>query len=390
MKKYLFILDYNFRSVNLVSQFFEAFFSALTERGHQVTVVLPILPSEPFLSGFKNSGIQVVVCDPWRTIADDAHSQKRIRPIAKLCYGLQKDHRFDFISFHFCDPLMVVVCGLMIRLHWARGATQLFFHQHNEVLTMEKRLGKIRLFKRFFSKLGLLSFLVDRIICVYALGAHNLVTKGIPGKRADYIHNGMTVEKIPGEREEIRQALGLAEDEIAGLYVGRLINGKGVDILVKAFARLTKQTDYCRLFIVGEGNESQSLKRLAQGTCPEGSVIFLGYRKDVPELMEAADFLLLPSRTEALPSVIIEAGHHGLPVVASTVGGIPEMIRDNETGMLVDSFDVEAWEKAIRSLVDTPETLNRYRIKCRSFMEENFSLNKVLTEYLTRYEADTA
>lgn len=120
---------------------------------------------------------------------------------------------------------------------------------------------------------------------------------------------------------------------------GRLVAIKGIDHLLRAFARMQDLPGPVRLEIAGDGPESDRLRRWAASLRIESAVSFLGWRQDIRELMRRWDVFVLPSLEEGLPYSLLEAMAEALPVVATAVGGVPEVVLDGETGFLVQSGD---------------------------------------------------
>lgn len=115
----------------------------------------------------------------------------------------------------------------------------------------------------------------------------------------------------------------------------RLVPDKGLPTLIEAFRRLMRELPRCRLIIAGEGPLEKSLKISAKSLMESGHVAFLGFRKDVPELLLGADVFAIPSLSEGLGSTIIEAMMARTAVIGSLVEGIPELVRNQETGLTV-------------------------------------------------------
>lgn len=157
---------------------------------------------------------------------------------------------------------------------------------------------------------------------------------------------------VPRSKAEARANLGLAPDARVVLFVGHLVAIKGVDVLVNAWARLLAQSNggqNCQLVLIGHGDNRKALEsRVAQAGLSE-RVSFVGAvaQAEVSQWMAAADLLCLPSRNEGTPNVVVEALASGLPVVASRVGGIPELVVDGENGMLVPPEDPGALADAL-------------------------------------------
>jgi teichuronic acid biosynthesis glycosyltransferase TuaC len=167
---------------------------------------------------------------------------------------------------------------------------------------------------------------------------------GVDPEKVTTILNGFDRKVFyPGAQSEARRSLRLDQSGELILYVGNLLKTKGVVELVKALAGLLEKRPNARLAMIGEGEHTASLQQLTAASGLQKRVWLLGRKdsRDVATWMRAADVFCLPSYSEGCPNVIVEALACGLPVVASDVGGIPELIRDEESGILVPPRDVE-------------------------------------------------
>ncbi|MEI7792290.1 MAG: glycosyltransferase family 4 protein [Candidatus Berkelbacteria bacterium] len=136
--------------------------------------------------------------------------------------------------------------------------------------------------------------------------------------------------------------------------VGSLVVPKGQKYLIQAFAQFTKKYPLARLEIVGDGPEKTSLQELATGMLLNKNVSFLGVQKDVAPIISKWDMFVLPSVSETFGIVILEAMALGLPVVATKVGGVPDIIDNGKNGILVESKDSIALCKAMEKILDHP------------------------------------
>lgn len=180
-----------------------------------------------------------------------------------------------------------------------------------------------------------------------------LIALGIEASRIRVLRNGVDLELFaPGDRQAARRALGLKADGIVVLSVGQLIPPKGFDLVIRAIARLREVT----LAIVGEGPEAAALKRLAERMGSGCRVHFLGVmpQERLAAVYGAADVLVLASAREGYPNVLLEALACGTPVVATAVGGAPEVVRNSVAGRLVGERSPEALAGAIRDLLADP------------------------------------
>jgi L-malate glycosyltransferase len=169
------------------------------------------------------------------------------------------------------------------------------------------------------------------------------------------IYNGVEPASPKRSRAEVRAELGLGS-EIVAIQVANLLPVKAHDVLVPALARLRDEGTQLTMLIVGEGPERPNIealvKRLELG--PE-RIRLLGFRGDVPDLLGASDFFVLPSRMEGLPLSALEAMAQRLPVVTTKVGGIPEVVFDGEHGFLVPPDAPAELAAAMSKLANQPE-----------------------------------
>jgi glycosyltransferase involved in cell wall biosynthesis len=152
------------------------------------------------------------------------------------------------------------------------------------------------------------------------------------------------------------------EDQIRVVYVGRLVKRKAVDVIIRAVASLLTAGQRLQLHIIGDGPEQIILEKLCESLSIHDSVVFHGYipRKEVLlDELYRCDMLVIASFSEGFPRVIYEAMSQSLPVIATRVGGIPGLLDDGETALLVPSGDVECLAKAIRRVIQDGDLRRR-------------------------------
>jgi glycosyltransferase involved in cell wall biosynthesis len=191
------------------------------------------------------------------------------------------------------------------------------------------------------------------------------------------IHSGVDVNKFMhanGNRVEKRRSLGLDQNEAVIGFVGWLLPIKGPDYLLKAMDYVWHEHQEASLVLVGKGDMDVDLRTEALKKNVNGKVKFLGWREDIDEIMPLFDMLVLPSLNEGMGRVLVEAMAAGKPVVASRVGGIPDLVRHAETGYLVPPADEKALADGIKKLLDDPEKAKqmgqRGKEYCRQFSLE--------------------
>lgn len=179
--------------------------------------------------------------------------------------------------------------------------------------------------------------------------------------------------------------LSLPQRPLSGGFVigsvGRLSPEKGMDVLMEAFALVRSASVEARLVVIGDGSDRSSLEATARRLNIEGSVEMPGFRSDVAGFLSHFTVFVLASRSEGLPLAILEAMSAGLPVVASTVGGIPEAITHEENGLLVPPDDPQALSKAIIRLADDQDLRQRLGKAARATFLERYSLVHMVDQY---------
>lgn len=183
------------------------------------------------------------------------------------------------------------------------------------------------------------------------------------------IHNGIDVTWFESQllsfsenqRKEYREkTFNVGDDTKVILAVAELHERKGLKYLVKAMPGIVEKEKNCHLVIAGSGPEQDELEILVKKEGVNDYVNFLGFKKDIPHLMKACDIFVLPSIKEAFGLVILEAMAAEIPVIASNVGGIPEIITNGENGLLVPPHDEEKLAKAVTKLLNDQTLRGKY------------------------------
>jgi glycosyltransferase involved in cell wall biosynthesis len=184
---------------------------------------------------------------------------------------------------------------------------------------------------------------------------------------------------LAGDATGLRQELALPADcPIVGT-ITRLVPVKGLDILLRAARIVVAQRPEVRFVLVGKGKMKEELARLAAELGIEKNIIFAGERLYVENFYALFDLFLLSSRTEGCPNVLLEAMHFGNPIVATRVGGVPELIRDGETGLLAASESPEELAKAVQRVLNDRVFARRMAIKAAEFSKKFTRANYLAT-----------
>ena len=200
---------------------------------------------------------------------------------------------------------------------------------------------------------------------------------GLPRTAIHVIHNGIELEafsrpELFERRPVLRRELGFLSADRPVLVPSVLREAKGHEVLIEAVPALKARVPRARVVLAGAGEREAALRRLA---CPYGdAVLFLGARRDIPELLAASDLVVLPSMAEGLPTALIEAAAAGRPVVATRVGGAPEVVKQGRTGILVPPNNPAALADAMATLLLDPERAQRLGQVARQLAKQRFSL----------------
>ena len=202
------------------------------------------------------------------------------------------------------------------------------------------------------------------------------------------IPNGVDTQKFkpnPAARSAIRRELGIAQDATVITTVGRVIALKNQEAVIRAMRELPGDGSKLVALIIGDGPERARLENLVACEGLGGKVLMLGAREDINDLLGASDVFCLPSHLEGMSNTVLEAMAVGLPVVATRVGANPELVDDNQTGLLVPVRDDRALTAALMRLATNPEMRIRMGSAARGRVLLNFSLELMMKRYLQLY-----
>ncbi|OUR85153.1 hypothetical protein A9Q75_00180 [Colwellia psychrerythraea] len=199
----------------------------------------------------------------------------------------------------------------------------------------------------------------------------------------EYIANGVSLtafkEQIP--KELAKEKLGISQSTFCVGIVARLSEPKDHLLLIDAIAALSKTFPDIKLIIVGGGPLQNKIENYIKANHLEKVVTMLGERKDIANILNALDVFALTSSSEGIPMTILEAMAANLPVVATNVGGIPQVVINNETGILVENKDKAGLITAIESFIENPKKLTEFGEQGRSLLESNYSINQAIEKY---------
>ena len=233
-------------------------------------------------------------------------------------------------------------------------------------------------------QLRLLASRIDGYLTV----SHDLANRmrrtfNLPKGKVQVIHNGIPADKyIRTDNPNLRAKFSGPSGCPVILTAARLVEQKGLSNLLQAVARVPEAV----FLLAGDGPLRSALEEQARSLGVDDRVIFLGYRKDIRELLSACDIFVLPSVYEGLPLSILEAMAAGKAVVASHTGGIGEAVIHGETGLLVTPADPYQLAGSIRSLLADPQLAHRFGEAGRERLRREFTVDRMVEQYASTYD----
>lgn len=225
---------------------------------------------------------------------------------------------------------------------------------------------------------------VHRYIAVSTAVASGLMSDGVQGDLIAVVPNGVDVQALRlSAAMPLAVPLGEGRPRIG--YVGRLERVKGIEYFVWAAARILEDVPEARFIVAGSGSLQDAVERWVVDLGVDGRFELLGHVSSIPPLLAALDVVVVPSLSEASGLTAMESLAVGVPVVATRVGGLPDVIVDGETGLLVPSSDAEAIAVAVEGLVCDPERGRKLSAAGARRVEECFTIERMVAGYLEVY-----
>ena len=225
----------------------------------------------------------------------------------------------------------------------------------------------------------------DQLVVVSSSQVNRLSRAGIPVKRICQIDNGIAISsKRHSTPDELRAGLGLENAGHVFAAVGRLSAEKNLALLLDAFTSVVASHPDARLLLAGDGPERQTLQEKTGQLGLQGQVSFAGNRTDMEQIYPLLDCLVLPSLSEGMPLVVLEAMSRGIPVIASAAGEIPRLLANSQYGHVVPVGDERALRMAMIHSVTHP---GRHDAKAREYVETHHSIHAMAGRYLDVYQS---
>lgn len=288
--------------------------------------------------------------------------------------------RITIVHTHLFDPSVVGLAAASLARTPLRVMTRHYSDYHT------------RIRKRWHTRLDQLCTAMSH--GVIAVSEHTAevmrAEEGAPDGRILVIHNGVDFERVKQPSRQVKDAIRrefAPRGEFLLLQVARLHPEKGYDHLFRAMSLLRKRSVRpFRLFVAGKGPFEQSYRQMVRDLGLDDLVTFLGFRRDIANLMAAADLVVLASVAEAFGLVLTEALYLGTPIVATRVGGIPEIVTDRADGLLVPPASAEALAEAIARLVEDEPLRRRLAGAGHDKVVRTFAFERMVRRYESYYQ----
>ncbi len=294
-----------------------------------------------------------------------------------------KDERPDIVHLNSSKAGGLGALAIRILNFGSKEKIQAIFTGHGWAFNEERNLVS----KTFISILHWLTILLThKTIAVSERIKEQIKVFPFTKRKVVLIHNGISsihfLERIIA-REKLLSGKGNSTwiGSIAELH-----KNKGLDYAIEGFARIATEFRNSVFIIIGEGEERKKLEKLISHLSLEDRVFLVGFKENAATLLKAFDIATFTSRTEAFPYVPLEMGLAELPIIGNWVGGIPEIILNGESGILVQKGNIDEIEKNLRELLKDENERKRLGMNLKVRVEENFSLEKMLERTINLYE----
>jgi glycosyltransferase involved in cell wall biosynthesis len=313
--------------------------------------------------------------------------QRDVSPLNDLTalfrlYRLMRRGRFDIVHTHTAKA------GALGRIAaWLEGKAKVIHTSHGHNFygyfgPLKSRL--VILAERF------LTFFTDRVTALTELEKSDLEQYKVTGPdKVMIIYSGLEMDQFGNghiDEQQKRSELGAVSDSVLIGMVGRLEHIKGPEHFIESIPAVSERFPDTEFLLVGEGSLRDRLESRCKELNISDRVIFTGWREDVPDILKVLDIVVLPSLNEAVGRTLIEAGACGKPVVATKVGGVPEMVRDGETGLLVPAADSASLVDALISLLKDKEKRLTMGETASRWVDDKFSATRMVEGFAHLYD----
>lgn len=226
----------------------------------------------------------------------------------------------------------------------------------------------------------------DVIIAVSKYTYEYLVKKGVKKDKIQIVYNGLNFHKIRNKKNklDIRNDFNISEDEFLIGCVGRLSLEKGQSFLIDCINKI--RDEKFKVLIIGNGEEKEKLNNKIEELKLQDKVYLTGFRKDILEVISSLDMLVAPSMHETLGYSVIEALACDIPVVATRVGGLPEIIDEDINGLLVEYNNITDMCDKIKYIINKKDVYNKYKLNARKSVVKKFKIDNMYENIKKNYK----
>lgn len=339
-------------------------------RGYEVVCFALYDTDGPIRSELEANGIRCL----------DLNYETRRPPWRRITYQLEffrflKSQRIDSLVVHHATAL--VLCGIPA---WFAKVRRVVMIEH-AIHQLRERPRYLRSAMRYCRFADVITGVDQQIVDFFR------DEMKVPAAKLRYVPNGVRLQAPNAEiRAQTRTTLGLSPSDFIFLFVGRLQPVKDVPTLLAAVAAMPPQLRHeMKVLLAGDGPERTRLQEQAKALDIDGTVRFLGARSDVDKLLHAADAFVMTSVTEGQPMALIEAMAARVPCVATSVGGIPALLRDG-AGLLAKPSQPNEIAEAMTAMMASSELRSSCAVTAQARIESQHSLDRVVDTYLSELE----
>ncbi len=304
------------------------------------------------------------------------------RAILMLASLIRRGH-YDVVHVQNFPASLLSACASLL----APGACYVFTEHNAFNHRREHRIFKLLdrfIYSRYQAITGVSQSVIDELVKWLPATANKTVT----------IPNGIDPRRFKIEdaaaRSQIRASLGLTPDQTAILFGGRFEYVKGLDLLIASLAQVKSDRASYRVLLAGDGKLQAEVREQVRQANLEDVVSFLGFRSDMDRLLSVVDVVVLPSRWEGLPMILLEAMAAGRAVVATSVGGTPEIVVHQKTGLLVAPEDAAALARELDRVIESPDLRQQLGQSAFATISEAYSIQRCGRQLLDVYSACAA
>jgi glycosyltransferase involved in cell wall biosynthesis len=337
----------------------------LHRAGHRVTVGC-LRAEGPLLEVLRKAGIPVVEFPKKKTLLSPNGMFQLLRMVLFL-----RRHNFQVVHAH---DLWANLFG--VPAAWLAGTPM--------IISGRRYLADLEWYTPWRNRIMRVIYRLSTYVVVNSESVRKLLVErdGLPPQKVRVIHNAVDVEQFVGAQPDKQSLLpGVGKNtKLIAVIANMYSPVKGHDHLIAAAGTVCRIEPEATFLLIGDGPERPKLERQVAGADLSKNVLFLGRRNDIPELLACCNLSVLPSEAEGLPNALLEAMAAGLPVVATRVGGTPEVIEDGVSGLLVAARAPHALAGAILRILRDSKLATRLAQAGQKRMRTHFSFDRLMAE----------